>query len=391
MKLKRFVAVILAGITLLSFSGCKSEKTGSYDSTAAVNYDALEVLDELKPKYATGFKIEHLSLGYKRIMIDDEEYILVPENMETPAGLPGNITVLNAPLDNVYLVSTAAMDPIIRLSSLERITMAGTDASGWYIDEVREALENGDIIFAGKYSAPDYESIVEMECDLAIENTMIYHNPEVKENLESFGVPVIVEKSSYENEPLGRVEWIKLYGALFDKEDEANRYFEEQETKVASVLEEVKNQTAKTDDVKTVAFFSFNSNGTVTVRKTDDYVPHMIEYAGGKYVFDNLLDETSLSTTNVDLESFYDVASDADILIYNATIEGEISYIQELYDKWPLFEDFKAAKNGMVYCTYKSMYQEVCSVPDIIVDMHKIIESDTIVRADELTYIYPVK
>ena len=39
---------------------------------------------------------------------------------------------------------------------------------------------------------------------------MIYHTPEVKEQLEDFGVPVLVERSSYENHPLGRMEWIKL-------------------------------------------------------------------------------------------------------------------------------------------------------------------------------------
>ena len=70
-------------------------------------------------------------------------------------------------------------------------------------------------------SAPDYETILENGCDLAIENTMIYHTPEVVEQLESVGVPVLIERSSYESDPLGRMEWLKLYGALVGKEDAA--------------------------------------------------------------------------------------------------------------------------------------------------------------------------
>lgn len=62
------------------------------------------------------------------------------------------------------------------------------------------------------YSAPDYELILSKNCDLAIESTMIYHKPEVKEKLEQFGIPVLVEHSSYESHPLGRTEWLKLYG-----------------------------------------------------------------------------------------------------------------------------------------------------------------------------------
>lgn len=57
---------------------------------------------------------------------------------------------------------------------------------------------------------------------------MINHVPEVREKLEELGIPVLVDQSSYEPHPLGRTEWIKLYGALLGKEDEAERLFAEQ-------------------------------------------------------------------------------------------------------------------------------------------------------------------
>ena len=45
-------------------------------------------------------------------------------------------------------------------------------------------MKSGDLIYAGKYSAPDYELLLAGGCKFAVENTMISHNPEVKEKLE---------------------------------------------------------------------------------------------------------------------------------------------------------------------------------------------------------------
>mgnify|MGYP000031321824 FL=1 len=94
--------------------------------------------------------------------------------------LDSDIAVIKQPLDNIYLVATSAMDLFCALDGLDSISLSGTNADGWYIDEAKKALEDGSISFAGKYSAPDYELILSKNCDLAIESTMIYHKPEVK-------------------------------------------------------------------------------------------------------------------------------------------------------------------------------------------------------------------
>ena len=82
----------------------------------------------------------------------------------------------------------------------------------------------GNLIYAGKYSAPDYELLLSGGCTFAIENTMITHNPEVKEKLEELGIKVMIERSSYEKHPLGRLEWIKLFGVLFGREQQAKAF-----------------------------------------------------------------------------------------------------------------------------------------------------------------------
>ena len=80
--------------------------------------------------------------------------MVVPEGKETPNDLAEEITVLQQPIENIYLVATSAMDLFRAIDGLDSIRLSGTDADGWYIEEAKEALEEGEMIYAGKYSAP---------------------------------------------------------------------------------------------------------------------------------------------------------------------------------------------------------------------------------------------
>ena len=332
--------------------------------------------------YAQQFSVDYYEGGYALINITDSgEFLVVPEDAKVPEGLPSDITVLQQPLDHIYLVATSAMDLFRAIDGIGNIRLSGTDTDGWYIEEAKEAMENGDMIYAGKYSAPDYETILAEDCDLAVESTMIYHSPEVKEKLESFGIPVLVERSSYESHPLGRTEWMKLYAVLLGKEDLAQKFFEDQEEALSEV-------TGQENTGKTVAFFYINSNGIVNVRKSSDYVPKMIEMAGGKYVFSDLGsdEDTALSTVNMQMEDFYAGAKDADYIIYNSTIDGELKTLDELLTKSPLLSDFKAVKEGHVWCTGKNLFQETTGLGTMITDMHRIFTEEDV--PDELTYMH---
>lgn len=319
--------------------------------------------------YATQFSVDYYEGGYALISIIDEgDYLVVPEGMETPEGLDPEITVLRQPLDQIYLVATSSMDLFRAIDGIDSITLSGTDADGWYIEEARQAIENGRMHYAGKYNTPDYELIVSQGCDLAVESTMIYHSPEVKEKLEEFEIPVLVEHSSYESHPLGRTEWMKLYAVLLDKEEEAEQYFSGQQEMLEDVLGQKNTE-------KTVAFFSISSNGYVTVRKSGDYVAKMIELSGGRYVFQNLGDENALSTMNMQMEDFYAGARDADYLIYNSAIEGELHSLDELLEKSSVLKDFKAVQNGNVWCTQKNLFQETTGIANLIADLHTMLTS----------------
>ena len=319
-KIKFLFLGLLTGLVLSVCAGC-GQTAGDVKSTEdadpvenagnadTISWQDLAPIDALDLKYADQFSVTYYGEEkYALVTIgEDEKFLVVPEEEQVPEDIPADITPLSRPLNNMYLAATSAMDFFCHLDAVDQITLSGTDSFGWYQEEPKKALEEGKMEYAGKYSAPDYERIVDKSCSLAIESTMIYHCPQVKEQLEKLGVPVLVERSSYEADPLGRMEWVKLYGVLTGKEGLAEKLFE---TEMKN-LEGISDQK---DTGKTVAFFYITSKGSANVRKPGDYVAKMIQMAGGNYVPQNAQaeEENALSTMNMEMEAFYDQAKDAD-------------------------------------------------------------------------------
>ena len=324
--------------------------------------------EKLPLSYANGFDVTRYG-DYSLISIYGVgDYLLVPEGKKAPDGLDEDITPLFAPLDKTYLVSTSAMDLVRQIGALDMIKLSPLVSADWNIEEAKQLMDSGKMKYAGKYRTPDYELILSEGCNLAVENTMIYHDPEVKEKLEELGIPVIVETSSYESSPLGRLEWIKLYGALFSKEKEASDYFDRQ----AAALEALKENKSAS---KSVAFFSVSENKTIVVRAPGDYITGMIDMAGGKYVpSDTGLSEEGMGTVNMQPEDFFVSAKDADIIIYNSTIEGSITSVDDLISKNQLFSDFRAVKEGNVYCLDPGFFQKTTEMPEFVVELSGIID-----------------
>ncbi|MEA5039803.1 MAG: ABC transporter substrate-binding protein [Clostridiaceae bacterium] len=364
-KAKRYAALALSFLCLLTFlSGCHKEGDAAGDTGLGNGW---EPTGSLPLQYAQNFGVDYYEGGYALISLSDgTRFLTVPEGADVPEGIAPDVAVLHQPIQNIYLVATSAMCLFDALDALDSVGLSGTQAESWYVEDARSAMEDGRIRYAGKYSAPDYELITAAGCDLAVESTMINHVPEVKEKLEELGIPVLTEQSSFEPHPLGRTEWIKLYAVLLGKEDEAETLFDTQ----AEYLEEA---AAQEETGKTAAFFYISASGSVVARKSGDYVTRMIELAGGRYVFDQLGDpETATSTVTLEMEEFYRTAKDADFLIYNGAIDGGVSTLAELVAKNGLLADFKAVRDGNVWCTNQNMFQETTELGRMVSELHQI-------------------
>ena len=355
-------------------------------AAAPLTYD-----HSMELSYAENFAVDYYEGGYKLLTtrLNGDRILIVPKHQQAPEdaealvspsaeGEPGKLIVLQEPVKNLYLVASSVMDMFAQLDSMDAISMCGLKEEDWYIPAAKQAMKDGTLLYAGKYSQPDYELLLSQNCSMAIENSMIYHTPEVMEKLDEFGIPTLVEYSSYEEHPLGRVEWVRFFGALLDQEEKADQLFEKQK-------EALKRVETEESTGKTVAFFYITSNGLVQVRQSTDYIPKMIELAGGKYVFENLGDPDSRrSTVNLQLEDFYDGAQDADFLVYNTTIDRQVQTLEDLLKKCSLLKDFKAVKNHQVWCTTEDMYQQSMSAGNLIEDFHRMLTGDD----KETRYLY---
>lgn len=366
-----------------------SAATGSNSTADPLVYD-----HSMELSYAENFAVDYYEGGYKLLTtrLNGDRILIVPKHQQAPEdaealvspsaeGKPGKLIVLQEPVKNLYLVASSVMDMFAQLDSMDAISMCGLKEEDWYIPVAKQAMKDGTLLYAGKYSQPDYELLLSQNCSMAIENSMIYHTPEVMEKLDEFGIPTLVEYSSYEEHPLGRVEWVRFFGALLDQEEKADQLFEKQK-------EALKRVETEESTGKTVAFFYITSNGLVQVRQSTDYIPKMIELAGGKYVFENLGDPDSRrSTVNLQLEDFYDGAQDADFLVYNTTIDRQVQTLEDLLKKCSLLKDFKAVKNHQVWCTTEDMYQQSMSAGNLIEDFHRMLTGDD----KETRYLYRLK
>lgn len=356
-------------VLLLIPTSCGGETSAIPETPRAVK--GLTFEERVNLEYADQFAIDRYEGGYSLISVaDGGQYLMVPEGASVPSGLGADVKVLHRPIENIYLAATAVMGLFDVIDCGSAVKFSGTKAEDWYIDYARNAMESGEMLYAGKYREPDYELLLENSCQFSIQSTMIEHTPEVKEKLTELGITVFVDYSSYESHPLGRSEWIKVYGEMMDKSDEAERLFEEQ----VDLLNAIGEQPGTG---KTVVFFYISNSGQAVTRKSGDYVTKMIELAGGRNVFDSLDNGNATSTVKMEMEEFYTTAKDADFIIYNSTIGSDPKSLDEIIAKNGLLADFKAVKEGNVWCTHDNLFQETMKLGAVIADFHSVFSGTT--------------
>lgn len=354
----------------------------SAPSSEEENYDGKLVSDGvMEMDYAKGFSIELFKGGYRMISVSDsaEKYLVVPEGMSVPEETDETVAVLQMPINNAYIASTNMVSLMNAIDALDYVKLVATDADGWYIDEVKAAVEEGRIGFSGNYNEPDYEMMVEQGIQLHIDNAMIESVPEVSEKFTELGIPNLVEISSKENHPLARVEWVKLLGVLFGKEAEAQAYFDNQK----ALMEQA---TAAESSGITVAMGYITSSDKCYARNGGDYLVQMIELAGGEYVCADIEPEKS-GNTSMTFEEWYAAFKDADYLFY-WNLGNKFYSIQEMTEYEPLFADFKAVKEGHVWVTSPDFTQATSAISSIVADMNTILSSE---NPDEVTTDHLIK
>lgn len=397
----RFAALVLAAVMLLIPASCGKDD-GPSDTTASTdpenttgsgtvpeeNYDGRLVFDySMELRYAKAFSVDYYKGGYKMITVTkgsidgtDLKLLVVPENMSVPKELDDEVYVLQQPVTNLLVSSTPTTSLFHAIGVLEAISLTTYDVDKWYIEDVKTLMNEGKMTYIGEYKTPDYEKIVTAGSTFAIFSTML--TEDVAAQMDTLGVKVMLDQAAEEDHPLARVEWVKLYGAIFNKEAEAEAHFNAQSDFVDAIAE--REATGKS-----VAIFYITSKGVLYARNSDDYMAKMVALAGGEYVLDGKIGVGETGTAKMEMEAFYDGAKDADYIIYIWTLGGKPETLADLIERGDFLANMKAVKEGNVWCTTPDFFQISSTLGNMINDINLMLNADA--ETDAFTYLFKLK
>lgn len=393
--IKKITALVLSLTVLTSLAACGQQPAN--DDPSDVNNEVTQeptpteeteevdgelILDyEEELQFAKHFGITRYKGGYVMFdtyILENVKYLLVPEGKSVPADLEEGTVVLQMPLNNFRFSSTSMVSLIDAIGGLDNITSVSTDKDGWYLDSVVERMEEGKIKFSGKYSEPDYEMLVSDGVQVDIDTTMLTYKPAVMEKYDELGIVYVVEASSREEHPLGRVEWVKLWGTMMGMEEEAYTFFDEQVSKFEEITAMDKL------DVTAVSFYPSDEN--INVHYDNSYYGATTVHAGCEYILFDTDAEDTTSYAKMGMEDFYELAKDTDFMFSIANTQ--LYTMQDLIDYNPVFEDFKSVQNGNVYVFKSSFIQSAGDVVTAISEIRQVLEDPTI---EETTTLYKLK
>ena len=225
--------------TIYIYLAAADEAAGAAAAAGAPEIAGLrfESADEIE--HATLFTIFRYEGGFIVIdVVDVGSFLLVPEGAEVPTGAAEDATLIQLPVQSAYVASESAMaliDGIEIPAEADPVTLTGCE--GLALRRMALLADGGQLSFAGAWSAPDYTTLLMSGCDLAILTEPFSDAEtvdeadraiaaEVADRLGLLGVPAFVDRSAAEETELGRLEWIRVYGAIFGCEDAANAAYE---------------------------------------------------------------------------------------------------------------------------------------------------------------------
>lgn len=404
--MKRSLALVLLAVLAMStllFAACDKKENEQQGITVA--YSQLTSTGKEENTFAELFSIEHLKdeneKAYSKIEVFDKEkkldtsWLLLPEGVDKVSGAPAGVNIMTfRDRQNIMVSSASTMALINAMDALSKVPMTTADTT-WRIQEIKDAIDKGTVKEVGKYSKPDYEQIIavgaEKHVTFAVFSTMLDSVPDVYDQLtKTCNLRIMRDQSSYESHPLGRTEWIKIYGEIFDMRDKSDAVFNGQV--------EILNETTSKINVpeaerKTVLiFYTTSAKDTFYVRNAADYVTELVNLGGGKQVAE--IGPGKSGNTKMTQESFIEKCSQADYVLYNWTSGAsgvKDESLQGLIDArlgdW--FKDFKAYKEGNVWRTSNDFYQKMDKMGEMVADIYKMLYGENV--SDTLTYVNRLK
>lgn len=351
-SLQKLLVVMSVILSLFLLAGCSKA-------------DKASVAGAVTLKYARGFKIENLADGCKKVTDGNKRVmLLVPRGQKVPSEYK-NLPVVYTPVKRVVITSTTQASLMRPLGVLGSIVGVTTEKDQWYIDQVKAGMESGSIQLVGGGMGPlDYDKIVALKPDLVFMSTGGPNDARALQKLEELNIPVAVDNEWLENDPLGRLEWIKFIAAFYDKEQQASDFFDGAEKRIAEITAKV----AKVKD-KPKVIWGLIYQGKAYVPAADSYVARMIAMAGGDYLFKG---NKGTGSGAITFEEYYALGKEADIYIDDTMMNLGRNTIAHITDQSRLMADLPVLKKGNVWGYQPWYWQSLDKTDEVIEDLAAI-------------------
>lgn len=263
-------------------------------------------------------------------------YLLVPDSIDLPENLPDG-TVVRTPLRSALIYSSVHNSLVSELGAIDAI--AGVcDAQYIHQKELADRISGGTVADCGIGTSPNIEKIISLNPDGIMLSP--FENSGSYGKVGQLGIPIIECADYMETSPLARAEWMKFYGMLFGKEDEANRMFEKTEKEYNTLKSLAENLSDKpkvlVDRLYGQIWYVPAANSTMGF---------FIKDAGGTNPFDSYERSGSVGLTG---EQVLYNAGDADVWLIRYSQDSDKT-MRELASDNAIYSQFKAFKDNRVY------------------------------------------
>ncbi len=301
----------------------------------------IKTIKEIEIQYAKGFKIEQTK-DYKIVRVINPwqgansveyKYALVNKQKKD---VPSDYDVIKTPVDRVVCLSTTHIAFIDVLNKINTIVgVSGVD----YVnnDELRTKIEKNELSDVGYDNSLNYELIASLNPDLVITYGVGSQVASYNQKLNDLGIKTIINAEYLENDPLGKLEWIKFIAALYEMDKEANEYFQKVVNEYNSLLKLTENI-----ENKPVVLFGLPYKDTWYVPGGNSYLAKMVNDAGGEYLWkENELRES----IPFDIESIFSQASNAEVWLNTGSVHNK----EEILKLDKRFVDFIPFNESLIY------------------------------------------
>ena len=320
---KKYILVCFSFLIIL-FS-CQFEKIKSDNKNE----------ENTKINFAKGFQIEDQNEIQKIII--KSPYQNSEEVFEYLLSRNKNLKKeLRIPISRIVVTSTTHI-PMIELLNEENSIVGFPNASYISSQKTRQRVEQGFIKEIGKENLLNTEVLLNLQPDLVLGYSVSTADKSL-EIIKKSGIPVIYNGDWLEETPLGRAEWIRFFGVLYDKQKMADSIFKTIETAYL----EVKQLALKTSEKPTILSGAVMSKDIWNLPGGESFVAQFLADANLDYLWKNSKGKGSLSLS---FESVFERAKEADFWI----APGHFSSKTEMLEHNKLYAEFKAFKKDNIY------------------------------------------